>query len=671
MERQYPGLTVSALIALALMLGGASGPASQRYSVVMSGSVKGTLEVARRVDGTRRSVLSFRDRGRGPDLTTETRVDARGWPLQAQVSGTDYRRFPASERFTVEAGRASWTSAADAGSAAAEGYYVLNESNADDLAALARAVLASPGQRLKLLPAGEARIRKLADRPIAGGGTATLYAIEGLGLDASGIWLDQERQLFAAGGTWFGVVRAGHEPEQAALIAAQSQAFERSARAVARALARRPAAGVLIQNARLFDPETRRLRPATSILVIGDRIAAVGPSATVRAPTGAKVIDARDRVVIPGLWDMHVHLLSEREGITALAAGLTTVRDLGNEPGPLKRLTDQFDSGALIGPYVLKAGLIDGRGPFQGPTKTLVSTPADAKAAVDGFAALGYPMVKLYSSMTRDAAAAAIARAHERGLRVGGHVPTGLSVLDAVDLGYDELQHGNFLLLNFLGTEVLSRTQTPARFSDAYSRGHEVDPDGPAARGFVSHLRSKGTVVDPTFVTFENMFTGWKGELAGWVAPWAWRMPATSLRGARSGGRATTETERATYRASFTRMQQLVQRLSAAGVPVANGTDGGALLYARELELHVAAGLAPADVLYNATLGSARVMKIDGITGSIAVGKRADLVLLDADPLRDIGAVRCAALVVKGGTMFDGDALAAAAGLAPRRGRCP
>jgi hypothetical protein len=217
---------------------------------------------------------------------------------------------------------------------------------------------------------------------------------------------------------------------------------------------------------------------------------------------------------------------------------------------------------------------------------------------------------------------------------------------------------------------VLARSQTPSRFIDAYSRGHEIDPDGSTARAFVAHLKASGTVVDPTLVTFENMFTGWRGEMVRWTAPWITRMPAISLRGARSGGRAKTPEELKTYRASFARMQQLLKRLHDAGVPVVNGTDGGAMLYSRELELHVAAGLSPADVLYNATLGAARVMKLDATTGSIVPGKRADLVLFDGDPLARIGAVRCAAVVIKQGTVFDGDALAVAAGLTPRRGRC-
>jgi imidazolonepropionase-like amidohydrolase len=664
-------LTCVRLLAVTLLLGASPEPPT-RYSVVMSGIAKGKLDVTRE-DDSRRVLLSFRDRGRGPDLVTVTRYNPAGVPVAVDISGTDYRRIAIAEHFEMAAGKAQWTSAVDTGSAAADGFYVANEGNDEQLAALARALLKAPGQRLPLLPTGEASIRKMIDHKVtgnAGEAIATLYFIDGLGMEPTPIWLDRDGELFAGGGTWFGVIRTGYEAGQPALIAAQTRASDEAARADAARLAKRPAGPVLIRGALLFDAEARVMRPGMSVLVRGDRIVAVGRDSSIAMPKGALVIDARGRSLLPGLWDMHVHLLGQRDGLMAMMAGITTVRDLGNDVPTLKALADQFDSGALIGPHVLKAGLIDGRGQFAGPTKALVSTPEEAKAAVDQFAALGYSMVKLYSSLAPALVRIAAAEAHAKGLRVGGHVPAGMTMIEAVDAGYDEVQHANFWLLQFLGPEVAARSNTPARFTDAYTRGHEIDPTGVPARAFVEHLKAKGTVVDPTLVTFENMFTGWKGEMSGWIAPWAARMPATALRDSRGGGRATTSAQLADYRASFLRMQQLLKAMHDAGVPVVNGTDGSAMLYARELELHVAAGIPAADVLYDATLGAARVMKLDRDTGSIAAGKRADLILVDGDPTLRIGAVRCTSLVMKDGVLHDGNGLAVAAGLKPRKGAC-
>lgn len=182
-------------------------------------------------------------------------------------------------------------------------------------------------------------------------------------------------------------------------------------------------------------------------------------------------------------------------------------------------------------------------------------------------------------------------------------------------------------------------------------------------RSTSSHWPPPWVAVDPTLVTFENMFTGYKGEMTPWMRPWADRLPAAVVRGGRSGGRASTPKERAKYTASFTRMKQMLKLLHEAGVPIVAGTDSDALLYVRELELYVEAGIAPADVLYIATLGAARVMGQDHEVGSIAVGRRADLILVEGDPLVNIGDLRRTRLIVKGGALYDADALAAAAGL--------
>ncbi|MDT9600631.1 amidohydrolase family protein [Sphingosinicella rhizophila] len=651
-------LTIGSSVALA---------AERRLTVIMSGTPKGAL-IVEGGGPERRSTYSFRDRGRGPDLVTTRTQDERGVTLTLEVSGTDYRRMTAAERFATRAGTAEWESGADSGSAPAGDFYHPAEANDEDMAALARALLKSPGRTMGLLPAGTARIEKAEERRVsgaAGEAAITLYFISGMELQPVPIWLDAEGELFASGGNWLGVIRAGYEAAQPDLIAAQEQALAKAARNAASAVRHVPKGPLLIRGANLFDAERREMRPGMSVLIDGDRIVAVGPDGRIEAPSGSETIEAKGRALLPGLWDMHVHLLGQSDGLLAMATGVTTVRDLGNDVRTLKALADQFDAGTLIGPHVLKAGLIDGPGEFAGPTKLLAGTPSEAKAIVGRLVALGYPMVKLYSSLKPEVVRAAIAAAHARGLRVGGHVPAGMTLIEAVDAGFDEVQHANFWLLNFLGPEVARRTNTPARFTDAYRHGHEVDPEGNKVREFVAHLKARGTTLDPTLVTFESMFRGRKGELAAWMAPWADRLPAASLRGGRGGGRATDPQELATYRESFRRMEQLLVLLHQAGVPLVPGTDGSALLLSRELELHVEAGVPATDVLYSATLGAARVMKKDGETGSIAPGKAADLVLVDGDPSCRIGDVRRTSMIIKGGVIHDAAALAAAAGLGP------
>jgi hypothetical protein len=656
----------TAVIALLSSLLAADAAAAElRYSVVMSGTTKGTFVVSDAGAGQRRAALKYDDRGRGPDLVAITRYDG-GFPQSVAVEGINYAKRPVTERFSVNGARAQWSSSADAGDAPAAGFYLPNESNAEDMAALVRAVLRAPQRTLSLLPIGQARVRQVSERQVAANGrrvSVALYFISGLDLQPSPIWLDARQELFASGGTWLGVVREGFEATLPELLTAQSEALAADARVAARAMQRRPRA-LVIRNARLFDAEQRSLRPTMSVLVRGEKIEAVGMDAEVQAPKDGEVIDAGGKVLLPGMWDMHVHVLDQAEGAMQLLAGITTVRDLGNDPDALNRITRQFDDGTLPGARVLNAGLIDQRGELAVPTGKLVGTVAEMQEAVNGYADRGYRQVKLYSSLSRELLAAGIAAARARGMRVSGHVPAGMTMREAVLAGYDEVQHANFLMLNFMSPQINAKTNSPVRFSAVYEHAREIDLQSAAVRDFIALLKEHNTVVDPTLVTFENMFRGWRGEQAAWLAPWAAQLPATSLRGGRGGGRASTVEQRAAYSESFSRMQQLLKLLHEAGIRIVPGTDGSALLYSRELELYVEAGIPAADVLYSATLGAARVMKEDATSGSIAPGKRADMVLIDGNPLERIGDVRRTVLTIKNGTIYEAAALAKACGLA-------
>lgn len=655
-----------ATLALVLLAVPTPGLADQAYSVVMSGTVKGELNVAIQNKRERRATFRFEDRGRGPDLVTTSRFDRRGILESFTVEGVDYAKRAVSERFSVHDGQAEWTSGADSGTHAAGAFYLASESNSEDMAALARALLAARGHELALLPAGRARIEKVLDHKVTAekrSATATLYLISGLDLQPAAIWLDAERELFAAGGNWLGLVRKGFEPAWAELLGAQDQALDAAAERRDGKLRRRPERPLVIRNANLFDAENRRMRANVSVVVRGARIEALGDSATLEVPKDAEIIDARGAALLPGLWDMHVHLLDRAEGVLDLLAGVTSVRDMGNDVEGLQKLTQSFDDGSRPGPWVLKAGLIEGPGQFPAPIGILAQTAAQVRDAVNLYADHGYAQIKLYSSLPPDLVGEAVATAHARGLRVSGHVPAGMTMREAVMAGFDEVQHANFWFLNFMPPEVVAKTNTPVRFSAVYEHGRELDLSSPATRDFISLLVARKTVVDPTLVVFENMFTGWKGNLAPWMAPWVERLPPTAARDGRSGGRATTAEQRVTYTESFTRMKQMLKALHDAGVPIVPGTDGGALQFSRELELYVEAGIPAADVLYIATLGAAHVMGKDGEVGSITPGKRADLVLLDGDPVQRIGDVRKTRLVMKGGDLYDSAALAAAAGL--------
>jgi imidazolonepropionase-like amidohydrolase len=410
-----------------------------------------------------------------------------------------------------------------------------------------------------------------------------------------------------------------------------------------------------------------------TIVVRGERIERVVPDASLPAsalPAGATVVDARGRTLLPGLWDMHVHT-DAGSGIFYLAAGITSVRDMGND-WTLPETARRWARGDALGPRLLMSGFMDGPGPFTGPTGTVVGNLAEGLAAIDRYADSGYVQIKLYSSIDTALVAPFVARAHARGLRVSGHVPNGMTAERFVRAGADEVQHANFLMLNFLADSA-GDTRTPARFTVPARLAALVDLRADSVRRFVELLRSRGTTIDPTLNVWEEMFTARPGVLAPAWAPVVDRMPPQVQRSLRAGGGGLPVPESASgmdarFRASYDSMAALVRMMHDAGVPVVAGTDAapGWSLH-RELELDVRAGIPAPEVLRIATLGAARVMRRDAELGSVEAGKLADFVLVDGDPVARISDVRRTWMVVKGGVVYRPDELYAELGVRPAR----
>jgi len=665
-----------ALLALCAACGAAAPapatPAAGRdvkFAIITVDRPSGSAELRVDPDGTWHSHLTFNDRGRGPDVTASGTFDESGALRTLTTTGHAYDGQDVDETLVDQAGMLRWCSHGEHGEARdGAGYYVPLQEGIASYAALVRACRHAAGRRVKLLPAGEAWIED--DRAIEvdlAGRKRTLHqvALSGFGFAPQLVWLDEHDQLFANVSAWLSMIQVGAEPLIPKLVAADNEWLaERNAR-LARTLAHRPpAAGLAITHAALFDAERKLIVPDQTVVVVGDRIAAVGDAHTA-IPPGAQVIDAHGRTLVPGLWDMHVHI-GDGDGILYLASGVTTIRDLGNDIADLVARARRFDDGSELGPHVLRAGLIDGPGKFAAPTGVLAATPEQARAAVDRYVGLGYVQIKIYSSVDPALVPVIAKAAHEHGLRVSGHIPFKMKASEAVLAGYDEIQHVNFLFLQFLAGPD-DDTRTPLRYKLVAARGAELDLDGKDVQAFLDLLRDHHTVLDPTVSTFENQFTADPGDFDPTLRPYAGRLPAQVERGAHAGGLEADAAQRATFRASYAKLLDMVARAWKRGIPIVAGTDGTAgLQLSRELELYVEAGIPAPEVLALDTLGAARVMRVDKDTGSIAAGKRADLVLVDGDPTRDIAAVRDADVVVCRGVVYDPAELFSAIGMRPR-----
>jgi imidazolonepropionase-like amidohydrolase len=355
---------------------------------------------------------------------------------------------------------------------------------------------------------------------------------------------------------------------------------------------------------------------------------------------------------------MHVHIGPE-DGALHLAAGVTSVRDLANDPDALDDLSGRIGAGEALGPRIVAAGFIDGPGPYQGPTQALAATEAEAREWVCRYAARGYRQIKLYSSLKPELVPVVVDEAHKHSMRVSGHIPAFMTAEQAVRAGYNEIQHMNMLFLNFFFDEVQD-TRTPARFTAVAERAAELDLGSQRVQAFLALLKEKGVVVDPTLAIFEQMFEGRPGEVRPGFETVSERLPSQVRRELLDGGLPLPDGREQRYRDSFDAMLRMLKRLHDAGIPVVAGTDdmpGFALQ--RELELYVRAGLTPAEV------GAARVAGREAELGALAPGKLADMALVDGDPLADISAVRKVSLTIKGGVLYDVAALLEARGVRP------
>ncbi|HWC65133.1 MAG TPA: amidohydrolase family protein, partial [Thermoanaerobaculia bacterium] len=531
------------------------------------------------------------------------------------------------------------------------------------------ALLKAPDRSVPLLPAGRAAIAAAGERTVRRGAesrTVTQYLVTGIDFAPFPVWLDRDGSFFASVSSWLTVVPEGWEGCVAELAAAQEEAATARRRALAAKLAHRYPA-IAFTHAAVFDSLSASVAPGRTVVVSGGRIAAAGPDGTVAIPPGAEVIDASGKTLLPGLWDMHVHLGSATDGLLDLANGLTTVRDMGNDPDTLLAWKKQFDDGTAAGPRVELAGLVDGSGPYSGPIKVKVDDEAQARAAVDDYFRRGYAQIKIYSSIKPELMPYIAKLAHEHGMRVSGHVPAFMTAEQFVREGSDEIQHINFLFLNFL-FDTVKDTRTPARFTSVAEHGVEIDPSQERVKKFLDLLKTHGTVIDPTLVAFETMFVGKKGSVSPSYAPIASRMPPQVQRAFLSGSLPIPAGKEKLYADSYRSMLRMVKALYDRGIPIVAGTDDLAgFTLARELELYVEAGIPAPDVLRIATLGGARVMKRDAERGSISPGKLADLILVPGDPTKRISDVRNVEIVLKDGVLYRPAEIDAEIGVAPAR----
>lgn len=663
-----------AALVLSLLLSAACpvAEASQRtFDVVMQGEVAGKM-VVDQTGSVAKVDFRYRDNGRGPDYKESIAVDSAGQVLSYRIDGQSTYGAPVEEQFSVKSQRARWLSQVDRGSVKLGGPagYVPVEASPWMTALLVQQAFKQKDGELDLLPSGQLKVRKLRTLPAADATPAlTIVEITGIDMRPSYVWLTDEAdpQFFAfiAPG-YAAILPSDQHAAITRLEPLQIEAEDAWSSELAQVLPHRLPEPIVIRNARVFDSEKAVLGPLEDVYVFHGRIAQIKPAGSVPQQPGTE-IDAQGRTLLPGLFDMHGH---EEANSTALhlAAGVTSVRDMGNDNATLDTLIRRLESGERVGARIIPAGYIEGRSEYSSRGGFVVESLDEAKQAADWYAQRGVRQLKLYNSFKPEWVEPLAAYAHPQGLRISGHVPAFMRAEEAVRAGYDELTHINQVMLNFL-MQPGDDTRTLARFYRIMDSAYALDLNSEPVRAFVDLLKQHGTSVDPTLAVFEDMYQQQGQTLASFAAV-ADHLPPSLQRSLKKSGFDVTPKNAARYRASYDKMGQFVADLYKAGVPLVAGTDfiQGFTLH-RELELYVHYGIPAAEALKIATYNGARFTGTLDRLGTITPGKLADLVLIDGDPTADINAIRQPLMTMKEGVVFYPSEIYPRFGIRPFAGR--
>ena len=626
----------------------------ERFSVLANAEKVGHLVVS--VEAGKATVdYQVVDNGRGPKLKEQLALGPEGTPTSWTIEGSSTFGSPVHEHYSWTAGTATWVSAADQGSVAAPrlGIYVSDDASPWILGVYVRALQKAHGRSLQVLPSGQLRLEELRRITLGQNGRSvglTIYAILGLGLDPEYVLMDAQNELFGrADGT---LLREGYESLFQQLQKISHDIGVERAQQAQRQLAHRFDGPVRIRNVRVFNPQSMSLEPSSCVLVYRDRISAVGSEcASIPSSPDETVIEGEGGTLVPGLHDMHHHI-SLPSCLYSLAAGVTTVRDMGNDNSELLAVVDGLESGQLAGPRIFRNGLLEGRSPYSVRLGFVADTLDQALTDVRWYAAHGYFEVKIYNSLPPDWVAPVAAEAHRLGMGVTGHVPALSSPDRVIREGYNSIAHVNQLMLGWL-LQPGEDTRTPLRLT-AMSRARGLDLASPAVRQTIEAMKARHVALDTTVVALEQLMLSRAGTVGPGDRAYLDHMPIGYQRyRRRSFVTINNQADDETYKRSFEKLLATLELLDQQGIQLLPGTDdSNGFAVPRELELYVAAGIPAGKALQLATLDAARYLRDESLGGSIERGRLADLTLVRGDPLADIHNIRQVRMTMRGGVVY-------------------
>lgn len=627
---------------------------TENFTILMGGNKVGAMTVI-----TEENQISidygYKDNGRGPESIESLSLTETGAPLDWSIKGTTTFGNKVQENFSIADGIASWNAAAGTGDSVYDGeaVYIAQDASVYALYIYAKALLNNPDQRLSALPAGEISLRQVQQVSLqneTGDVNANIYALSGIDLNPIYIVLDAEQLFIGFMVPRFAVLRDGFEGEDkklrdlsAALNVARFE--EISSRATHKY--EKP---IRIKNVRIFDPVALSLSQPKSVLVGGKQISAIEEADT--SNSGEVIIDGAGGSLIPGLYEMHGHM-GDNQALLNVMAGVTSVRDVGNEIEVLDPLIEKINSNVLIGPRISKSGFIEGKSEFSSSTGEIAETEEQAVQLVRDYAARGdYIQIKIYSSIKGEWVPAMAAEAHKLGLRVAGHIPAFSNADQMIDAGYDEITHINQLMLGWVltpeeDTRTLYRITGMRRFAN-------LDLNSDKVQKTMNAMEANNIVLDPTTVIHELGLLARNGETRAGALDYIEHMPVAVQREAKAALLNVADAEEdADYRTAYAKILETLALIHQRGILIVPGTDlGGAFELHRELELFQEFGMSAAEALRRGSYDMANYLGQGSQLGSIEAGKLADFFLVPGDPTNDLKAIKKISMVSRDGDIF-------------------
>ncbi len=636
------------------------------FTVMVAGTKVGHLNVNTSGDSIAID-FDYKNNGRGPTMKESLRINAQGFPIKWHITGNTTFGNSVDEQFKYENETASWTDATGESTVKIDQpkLYIGQFGSPYAEAIYARALLKESSSSLPVLPAGQLQLTEMETIQAKGkSGNVTLktYSLSGADLNPSYFILDEEQRLFASITPRLIVIRAGFEQEEKRMRQLAEKYSAIRYESLQSEHAHTFGGTTRIRNVKIFNPTTLALSELASVLVSGDRIISVD-AADKEAEDNITEIDGGGGTLVSGLYEMHGHT-GDNGALLNVLAGVTSIRDMGNNTEVLDSLIHKIESGVLAGPRITRLGFIEGKSQFSSNNGILVESEAEALEAVATYAEKGFHGIKLYNSMNGDWAPAIIKKAHELNMPVAGHVPAFSNANAMLRAGFDEMTHINQVMLGW----VLSPeedTRTLLRLT-ALQRLPQVDLNSEAVKETLDLMVKNKVAIDPTLAIHEVLLLARNGETRIGTKDYIDHMPPNVQRSLKVAmANIANEEEDKAYRLAYDKIVETLKLMKKRGIFIIPGTDlGGEFKLHRELELYQQLGYSPAELLKLSTYDMAQYLGHKD-RGAIEPGMLADFFLIPNDPTRDLKAIKTISMVSRGGVFYFPTEVYPAFGIAP------